>query len=378
MGAIVGLGLSHYPPLRGADDAMAGILRRTLTRSDVPDAWKKPENWPAPMRQEWGADEGRSAAPRHRAELVKHLKVLRQALDDFKPDFVLMWGDDQYENFHEDITPAFCVYAYDDMEVYPYRPRHRAASTAPTGEGGGLSVSESSASRPAPNAWGEGADVVVRIPGKRDAAKWLVRELLTHEHIDMAYSYKPLHYDGLSHAFLNGVMYLDYERKGWPYPLVAMAINCYGSRVNVNRGGVYPVGSISIPEADLDPPSPSPDRCMEVGAAVARALARSPWKVALVASSSWSHAFLTPKHYFVYPDVDNDRRLYEALAAGDFDTWRKVTEAEVVDRGQQEVLNWWALMGAMEALGHKTPAYHGYVESYVMNSNKAFAIYHPR
>src|SRR5262249_34410187 len=193
---------------------------------DVPDAWKKPENWPAPMRQEWGADEGRSAAPGHRAALVKHLKVLRQALDDFKPDFVLMWAADQYENFYEDITPAFCVSAYEYMEVPPHRPHQRVASTAPMGQGG-----------PAANAWGEGADAVIRIPGKRDAAKWLVRELLTHEHIDMAYSYKPLHYEGLSHAFLNGVMYLDYERNGWPYPLVAMANNCYSSPAHVNRGG---------------------------------------------------------------------------------------------------------------------------------------------
>ena len=54
------------------------------------------------------------------------------------------------------------------------------------------------------------------------------------------------------------------------------------------------------------------------------------------------------------------------------------TEPEVVDRGQQEVLNWWCLMGAMEELGNKEPAYHGYVESYVMNSNKCFAAYPPR
>ena len=80
----------------------------------------------------------------------------------------------------------------------------------------------------------------------------------------------------------------------------------------------------------------------------------------------------------MYPDVENDRKLYDALVAGDFDTWRKVTEAEVVDRGQQEVLNWWVLMGAMEALGLKTPDYQGYVQSYVMNSNKAFAVYNPR
>jgi hypothetical protein len=157
-----------------------------------------------------------------------------------------------------------------------------------------------------------------------------------------------------------------------------MAINCYGNRVLVNRGGNYPVGRVVVPEGDLDPPAPSPERCMEVGAAVARVLKRSPWRVALVASSSWSHAFLVPKHHFLYPDVENDRKLYDALVRGDFAYWRRVTEPEVVDRGQQEVLNWWCLLGAMEQLGHKEPDYHGYVESYVMNSNKCFAAYSPR
>ena len=71
-------------------------------------------------------------------------------------------------------------------------------------------------------------------------------------------------------------------------------------------------------------------------------------------------------------------RLYDALVVGDFDTWRTVTEPEVVDCGQQEILNWWCLLGAMEELGHTTPDYHGYVESYVMNSNKCFAVYGSR
>ena len=35
----------------------------------------------------------------------------RAALDAFNPDFVLMWGDDQYENFREDIIPAYCISA---------------------------------------------------------------------------------------------------------------------------------------------------------------------------------------------------------------------------------------------------------------------------
>ena len=34
--------------------------------------------------------------------------------------------------------------------------------------------------------------------------------------------------------------------------------------------------------------------------------------VALIASSSWSHAFLTPKNHLLYPDVEADRALYRA------------------------------------------------------------------
>src|SRR5688500_19145288 len=50
-------------------------------------------------------------------------------------------------------------------------------------------------------------------------------------------------------------------------------------------------------------------RCMEVGAATARVMAKSPWRTAIVASSSWSHSFLTEKHYQLWPDVAADRRL---------------------------------------------------------------------
>jgi hypothetical protein len=363
MAEILGLGLSHYPYLRVVDDDMAGILRNTLKRPDVPDSWKDPATWPPDMQAEWGSDEGRSAAPRHRAAFIEHLRVLRKKLDDFNPDFVVMWGDDQYENFREDIIPPFCIYAYDDMDIYPHRPRGQQLGERgiPAYSGEGVS-----------NAWGETGDALFHIRGKREAAKYLARALL-QEKVDVAYSYQPLHYDGLSHAFLNGVMYLDYHRQGFDYPVVPMAVNCYGSRVLVNRGGVYPVGKIEVPEGDLDPPSPAPDRCMEVGAAVARVLLRSPWRVALVASSSWSHAFLVPKHYFIYPDIEADRALYDAMQRGDYDFWRARTVDQVVDAGQQEVLNWWALLGAMEELGHKAPSYTGYIESYVMNSNKAFA-----
>jgi hypothetical protein len=371
MGEVLGLGLSHYPLLRQVDDEMASILRRTLQRPDVPEEAKDPKTWPVQMQAEWGNDEGRTEAPKHRAAFVQHLRAVRKALDEFNPDFILMFGDDQYENFKEDVVPPFCVYAYEDMDVYPYRPRRdRMAPTPPEGNGaqGPRAV--------APNAWGESPDTKFHIRGKREAAKYIARGLL-NEKIDVAYSYEPLHYEGLSHAFLNGIMYLDYDRKGFDYPLIPFAINCYGRRVIVNRGGNYPVGTMHLPEGDEDPPGPSPERCMEVGAAIARICEASPWRVAICASSGWSHAFLTVKHNFLYPDVEEDRKLYEALVRGDYDYWRNVTEQEVVERGEQEVLNWWVLMGAMEELGHGSPDYHGYLESYIMNSNKAFTVYDP-
>ena len=34
-----------------------------------------------------------------------------------------MWGDDQYENFKEDIVPPFAVLAYEDQELQPWAHR---------------------------------------------------------------------------------------------------------------------------------------------------------------------------------------------------------------------------------------------------------------
>jgi hypothetical protein len=116
---------------------------------------------------------------------------------------------------------------------------------------------------------------------------------------------------------------------------------------------------------------------MEVGAAVIRVLKASPWRVAVIASSSWSHAFLAVNKYFLHADVEADLKLYDALVEGNYDYWRNVPNAEVELRGHQEVRNWWTLMGAMEELGHKGPAWHTFIDSYVLNSSKCFAIYPP-
>jgi hypothetical protein len=350
MGEILGLGMTHYPPLIGHDRDMANILRAVLRDPGLPERYRDPANWPEAMRRDYAGDGGAAAAAVHRAGLLRHFRHARALLDDFRPDVVVIWGDDQHENFVDDVIPPFCVLAYDTIEA-----THRARDAAH-------------------NVWGEGADKVFRIPGHREAGKFLARRLLEQD-VDVSYAYKPLHHQGLAHAFLNTILYLDYDRTGFPYPVVAFQVNCYGRRVIAQRGFR---SSLERPlaDAELDPPSPSPKRCMQVGAAVALAMRESPWRTALIASSSWSHAFLTDKNHQLYPDIEADRALYEALRRGDYETWRGTPLAAIEASGQQEMLNWFMLAGAMEELGRKADECE-FMESWIFNSNKCFAVFKP-
>src|SRR5688572_7291233 len=283
MGEILGIGMTHYPPLAGRDENMAGILKGTLRDPSIPEDWKNPENWPQQMRQEYGSDGGTTAAMGHREVLLRGLDKVRTAIDDFHPDFVLIWGDDQYENFTEDIIPPFCILAYDTIQTRPWTRR------APGMPGGA-------------NVWGEPEDCIHTIRGHREAGKFLATGLLGQD-FDVCYAYKPLHVDGMGHAFLNSVAYLDYHRTGFDHPVVCFSINCYGSKVIAHKGGMGWFAD-KLPAEQLDPPSPSPRRCFDLGAAVARVFQKGPYRVALVASSSWSHAFLHDKAWRLYPDIE--------------------------------------------------------------------------
>ena len=128
---------------------------------------------------------------------------------------------------------------------------------------------------------------------------------------------------------------------------------------------------------EADPPAPSPRRCFELGRLTARILRESPWRVVLMASSSWSHAFLTAKNHFLYPDLEADRVLLEHLRAGDYETWRDLPLERLEASGQHEVLNWFCLLGAMEELGRK-PDRSTFIETWAFVSPVVFAHYLPR
>ena len=352
MAQFLGLGMTHYPLLAGTDAHMAGLLRWTLKDPDIPDDLKDPASWPQLMRREWDEDGGAAAAAKHRAELVEQLARCRKELDEFAPDLLVVWGDDQYENFREEVVPPFCVLAYDDLEVPAFEVMNERGS---------------------PNAWGLPADFTITLHGDPAIARALANTLI-EDGIDMAYSYRKRHGAHFPHAILNTQLFLDYDNAGskLPYPLVPITVNCYGQHAIARKGGLARFADIA--DEQLDPVGPTPARCMELGAAVARSFAATDKRVALIASSSWSHAFLCDKLWHLRPDTAADQRLYDALTSGDDATWRAVTGAQIVEAGQHEMLNWFCLKGAMAELGLPL-AWSSFVTTDVFNSNKCFAAF---
>ena len=353
MGAILGIGMSHYPGFIYPDRDMAMRVKQVITSPKVPERLKNPSDWPEPMQREWSDDEGAAFAAQHRAAFLDGVRKARRAIEVFAPDYVLIFGDDQYENFREDIIPPFCIFIQDEFRTQPFL----------RGRGG----------KPQPNVWEEPTDRTLITRGARKAAKVLATRLL-EAGFDMSYAYRMLHHDGLGHAFANTLLYLDYDRKGWEYPIVPIQVNAYGRNIIRNRGAA---GSLfATEEREFDPPAPSPRRCFELGQSIARIVRDGYERVALIGSSSWSHAFLTAKNGWVYPDVESDRKRFAELKSGDYLAWRDLGLDAIEDAGENEILNWLPLAGARYEMQQR-PSYCEFMESYLMNSCKCVAIFPP-
>jgi hypothetical protein len=354
MAEILGLGLSHYPgPVTPAKYWSRMLSRNVEVGRVTPELFADKERWPAEMRAEWSTDEGLAAAHEHRRRLIEGYRVLGETLHSFAPDIVLIWGDDQFENYKRDCIPAFAVGIFDEVVAHPF--------------GGSEPVFKTTE-----NVWGLAPDTPLVIRGHRQAASALARHLI-EDQFDIAYSLETRHPRGLAHSFNNTVLYLDYERHGadFTYAVIPFHVNCYGSDLMKTSAAMTGEG-MNI----LSPPAPTPQRCFALGASVARFFAASPWRVALIGSSSWSHGSLTKKHGRLYPDLAADQRRHDELLSGAFRTWGRLSEAEIDDTGQHELLNWICLAGAMAELDRAAEIVD-FVPSHIFNSSKCFAIFPP-
>ncbi len=352
MAEILGVGITHYPPLLGAPETYANLLRMVLTSPHIPAEMKDPAAWPEDMRAQW--EDEKDAAQEHQARHRAAFASVRKAIDDFAPDAVIIFGDDQYENFKENVVPAFNMYC---MDAFP---------TAPFGFLKG-----------APNLWKAPPDHQFEIPGAGKLARELASAVI-EAHVPLAYSYRYLNHESLTHAFANAIVYLDWDNKGWPYPIVPISVNCYGAGVIPTRGGMAQLfddreESKKDPYLDFAGPSgPTPRSCFEVGQALRQALDAKSGRYVVMASSGWSHAFLTAKNHWLWPDQSFDRDRFQELQAGQHAGWRDLTTAAIEDAGSQEFKNWICLAGAVP---ERTPKVVDYLETWIFNSQKCFALF---
>ena len=231
----------------------------------------------------------------------RDIERLGRDLRALEPDLLIIVGDDQRELFGPDNQPALGL--YHGERIPTEKPDESDAFTAQTRRG-------------------QGTDGRV-YDGDPDAALHLITSLMG-DGFDVATSSTPPPGTGFGHAF------------GWVLgrllpdagiPAVPVLLNTY-----------YP------------PNQPTPGRCHDLGAAIARAVESLPGdrRVAIVGSGGLSH--------FVVNE-ELDRRILDALDAHDADTLRSI-DAALLNSGSSEIRNWLVVGGA---IGGLTPRWRDYI-----------------
>jgi len=299
---VIGIGTSHSPQLsiRAKDWAkLLGDKDKTDPRLDYQALLQKAKPG---LDKELTEDKFRE---RDEACLAG-IKVLGDALNAAKPDVVVVFGDDQQEQFHDDNMPMFAIY-----------------------HGKGLPVVKHNNLRPA--AWKDAeekgwAETAPEYEAASDLADHLIRAL-TDAEFDITRCNKLRAEIGVGHAFS-----FLYRRvlPGSKVQMVPVMVNTY-----------YP------------PNQPTPKRCYAFGQAVRRAIESwdSNKRVALLASGGLSHVVI---------DEEIDAMVIDGLKNKKPEVLFQLPRKKL-HGGTSEILNWVALAGAME---NRDLKYLEYVTTY--------------
>ena len=242
---------------------------------------------------------------RHKANQAGIAKVARR-IEEVKPDVIVMFGDDQSETFNKDQMPAIALF-WQDVVPYKHRvPRRDDESMR----------------------WAKelyGTDEFL-FPVNSSLGKHMV-ESLSAEDFDLMHVRRMHEGQTMSHAF--GFVW----RRLMPnnaIPTVPIHINTY-----------------------FPPNQPTPERCLELGRAIRRAIESwdSDARVAVLGSGGFSH--------FVV-DEEIDRRTMKALRTKDYETLKSLP-LHRLQSGTSEIRNWIATAGAVE---HLTMDVYDYVPCY--------------
>ena len=234
---------------------------------------------------------------------------LAAALDAVSPDVVVVIGDDQHEQFHEDNQPAVLIYSGETIE--------NGVSPLP---------------ETAPEYWKKARSQYHQPDRARDypVSSGLARhftESLVTAGFDISHSEKLPRPTGEGHAY--GFVH-HRLMTGYTAPIVPVMLNTY-----------YP------------PNQPTPARCFALGQALGDAVREWPEdiRVAFVASGGLSH-------FTVDPDLD--RTVMDAFLACDGNVLGNIPRVRL-NSGNSEIRNWIAVAGACSGLA---PEWHDYIPCY--------------
>jgi len=285
---VIGIGTSHSPQLSIRAKDWAYLLKKDETdpRLDYQGLLKRAKPG---IQSELGEEKFRQ---RDEA-CLKAVGLLGDALRKANADVVVIFGDDQHEQFGDDNMPTFAIYHGKSIPVV------RDSGVRPAGW--------KDAER---NGWAETVD---EYANEDDLANHLIRAL-NDEEFDIARCNRLRKEIGVGHAFS-----FLYRRlvPGSKIPMVPVMVNTY-----------YP------------PNQPTPKRCYAFGQAVRKAVESwdSGKRVALVASGGLSHVVI---------DEEIDQMTIDGLKNKKPEVLFRLPR-ESLEGGTSEILNWVALAGAME------------------------------
>jgi 2,3-dihydroxyphenylpropionate 1,2-dioxygenase len=210
---------------------------------------------------------------------------MRQALEDARPDVLIVIGAEHFANFFMNNMPAICVGMAEHYE-------------GPIEDEAWLAIGRR------------------RIPGAAALSRALIQEVMND--IDLAYAEE--------WKFDHGIMVpLHFLTPRYDLPVIPVNINCQG------------------------PPLIPPNRCYELGRALRRACEARPERIAIVGTGGISHWPATPDSGRINERWDREfldkflaNRREELLAYRDDETWREAGQ------GGFEIRTFIAVAGATE------------------------------
>jgi hypothetical protein len=243
---------------------------------DSPETWTESRER-RKLRDDVPLDSPEENAAKH-ARCMQAFATLREKLAAARPDVLLVFGDDQYEQFRFTNFPAFAICLAETFD-----------GTAPPIFSGGLMR----------KGWpGESAEDRVRVRGHPELGKQLTMGLMAHG-FDISFCADlPDKEHGLGHAFTHPSYQLDPD---YSIPILPFFINCY-----------YP-------------PQPTGERCYELGRVVRQLLEDAPitLRVAVLGSGGLWHTPLWPDAYL---DEAFDHAILDGVRAGDARRMAKVLD----------------------------------------------------